>query len=278
MAAGPHGSEPASKNARSVQGNAAPGAGRTGPSGDVDARAARGLRRFEAMARLEIAVASLLALATLRLLRATVTVEIHGGAELESCWKSDQRVLMVFWHGRSIMVPFFYAGPGVSIMNSTHRDGEIITRVLAHFGIESVRGSSSRGAVVGALGLLRAFRRGRDLALVPDGPRGPAGVAKAGVAELALQTRAPVFPVAVSCSRAFRLHTWDRMMLPRPGARVVFVVGDPVRPLPERSGGGRSALERGRLREGLRAELELRLRRVTAAADRLAGREVVEEA
>ncbi len=246
-------------------------------SRERDVRVARGLRRFQVLARLEISVASLAVWAILRLLRATVTIERHGSAELERCWHSDQRVLMAFWHGRSIMMPFFYQGPGVSIMNSTHRDGEIVTRALARLGIHSTRGSSSRSAVAGALGLLRAFARGRDLALIPDGPRGPAGKAKAGVAELALQTRAPLFPVAVSCSKALRLRTWDRMMLPLPGARVVVVVGDPLWPLPQRTQARRSAAERATLREGLRAELELRLRRATAEADRLAGRETVEE-
>ena len=239
---------------------------------DHGVRGARRLRRFELLARAEIAAASFLVWALLRVLRATVTIERHGAEELERCWKSDQRVLMAFWHGRSIMLPFFYAGPGACIMNSTHRDGEIVTRALARFGIESTRGSSSRGAVVGALGLVRAFRRGRDLALIPDGPRGPAGRAKAGVAELGLQTGAPIFPIAVSCSKALRLRTWDRLMLPRPGSRVVVVVGDPLRPCAASHATRAAAPERERQREHLRAELELRLRNVTAAADRLAGR------
>lgn len=243
----------------------------------VQPRRARGLRRFAPLARLEVSAASFLVWAVLRVLRASVTIERHGASELERYWKNDRRVVMAFWHGRSIMMPFFYEGRGVSIMNSTHRDGEIITRALARFGIESTRGSSSRGAVSGALGLIRAFRRGRDLALIPDGPRGPAGSAKPGAAELALQTRAPLFPVAMSCSKGFRLRTWDRLMLPRPGARVVFVVGHPLRPLPQRAGARATAADRAALRDGMRAELELRLRRLTAKADRLAGRTPVEE-
>jgi len=257
---------------------AAPAAGAALHRRQTTPRLVRGLRRAPVLARLEIEVASFLVWAVLRLLRVTVTIERHGSAELERYWKNDRRVVMAFWHGRSIMMPFFYEGRGVTIMNSTHRDGEIITKALARFGIESTRGSSSRGAVSGALGLIRAFGRGRDLALIPDGPRGPAGTAKAGVAELALQTRAPLFPVAVSCSRSIRLRTWDRLMLPRPGARVVFVVGHPLRPLPRRAGAPAiSAAERAALREGMRAELELRLRRLTAKADRLAGRAPVEE-
>lgn|GEM_PF-468823 len=273
----PEAEDPGAGGALELRAAAVSGGGKSRPARGGNVRVAKGLRRIAPLAKLELSVASFLVWAVLRLLRATVRLERHGSEELEALWKSEQRVLLAFWHGRSIMVPFFYQGPGVSIMNSTHRDGEIVTRALARLGIESTRGSSSRSAVAGVLGLVRAFRRGRDLALIPDGPRGPAGVAKAGVAELALQTRAPVFPVAVSCSRAFRLRTWDRLMLPRPGARVVLVVGPPLRPMPERGGALRSVAERASLREGMRAELELRLRRVTVEADRLAGRIPVEE-
>ncbi|MFN2375359.1 MAG: lysophospholipid acyltransferase family protein [Candidatus Binatia bacterium] len=231
----------------------------------------RGLRRFPFFARLEIAAAAVAIRGVLVLLGSTVRWKKQGAEPLERCWREGEPVLMAFWHGRSILLPFVYRGRGACIMNSTHRDGEIVSRVLARFGIDSTRGSSTRGAVAGVLGLVRASRRGKDIALIPDGPRGPAGVAKAGAAELALLTGAPLFPVAVSCSRAWRLPTWDRMMLPYPFARVVMVVGEPLRPTPEGAGG------RAAQRESLRAELETRLRRATADADRLAGRAVVEE-
>lgn len=176
-------------------------------------------------------------------------------------------------------------------MNSRHRDGEIVSRVLAGFGIESTRGSSTRGAVPGFLNLVRASRRGMDIALIPDGPRGPAGVAKGGAAELAVATGAPLFPMAVSCSNAWRLGTWDRLLLPRPFSRMVLVVGEPIfaasatSARANESGGAPNAEAtagtprptRALEREALRAELERRLRLATAEADRLAGREPVEE-
>jgi len=235
----------------------------------VTARRQRGLRRFAPIARFEVAAAAFAIRSVLRLLGATVRWSRQGADELERSWSAGTPVLMAFWHGRSIMLPFVYRGRGACIMNSTHRDGEIVSRVLEHFGIQATRGSSTRGAVPGFLGLVRASRRGLDIALIPDGPRGPAGVAKGGAAELALATNAPLFPMAVSCSRAWRLPTWDRMMLPYPFSRVVLVVGEPLRAEGTRMRPGE--------RETLRAELERRLRGVTAEADRLAGRALVEE-
>jgi lysophospholipid acyltransferase (LPLAT)-like uncharacterized protein len=240
-----------------------------------EAKRPRGLRRFEPIARLEVAAAAFALRAVLRLLGATVSWTREGAEELESAWASGRPVLMAFWHGRSIMLPFVYRGRGACIMNSQHRDGEIVSRVLAGFGIQSTRGSSTRGAVPGFLGLVRASRRGLDIALIPDGPRGPAGIAKGGAAELAVATGAPLFPMAVSCSSAWRLGTWDRLLLPRPFSRMVLVVGEPLRAVPPDSVEGRAS--RGDERETLRVELERRLRRVTAEADRLAGRSPVEE-
>jgi lysophospholipid acyltransferase (LPLAT)-like uncharacterized protein len=230
----------------------------------------RGLRRYEPLARLEVAAAAFALRAVLRVLGATVRWSRENTAELERAWASGTPVLMAFWHGRSIMLPFIYRGRGACIMNSTHRDGEIVSRVLLGFGIQSTRGSSTRGGVTGFLNLVRASRRGLDIALIPDGPRGPAGVAKGGAAELAVATGAPLFPMAVSCSSGWRLKTWDRLLLPRPFARMVLVVGEPLVAATEQR-------NRGDERETIRAELERRLREATAAADRLAGRSPVEE-
>jgi hypothetical protein len=229
-------------------------------------RALSRLRQNRAFAEFEIAILACLAWGVLRLIRLTVRFETVGADALESNWQAARPMVFAFWHGRSIMLPFLVRGRrDAYIMNSTHRDGEIITRALERFGIHSTRGSSSRGAVAGTLALLRALRRGNSVALIPDGPRGPAGVAKAGAVELASAGGAPLYPLAFSASRAIRLRGWDRMMLPLPGARVVCVVGAPL--LADASRHGRDDRER------LRAELERRLGELSRHADRLAGRE-----
>jgi lysophospholipid acyltransferase (LPLAT)-like uncharacterized protein len=235
-------------------------------------RALSRLRRHRAFAGAEIAVLAWLAWATLRIIRLTVRFETVGAEVLERNWRERRPMVFAFWHGRSIMLPFLVRGRhDAYIMNSTHRDGEIITRALERFGIHSTRGSSSRGAVAGTLALLRALRRGNSVALIPDGPRGPAGVAKAGAVELAASGDAPLYPLSFSASRSVRLRGWDRMMLPLPGARVVCVVGEPLRA--EADTRGRQQRERlGVDRERLRLELERRLNELSRQADRLAGR------
>jgi hypothetical protein len=226
-------------------------------------------RRRPGVAEREAAVRGLLVWAALWLLRRTTRLTVVGSEALEQAWRDRTPVVVAFWHGRSIMLPFLYrerfrAGPALIIMNSPHRDGEMVTRALARFGIRSTRGSSSRGGVGGTIGLARALRTGSNIALVPDGPRGPAGTAKPGAVELAASVGALLFPLSFSASRAVRARSWDRLMLPLPGSRVVCVVG-PALDLPV----GR--LDRD-ARERLRAVLEAELAATARAADRIAGR------
>jgi lysophospholipid acyltransferase (LPLAT)-like uncharacterized protein len=148
-------------------------------------------------------------------------------------------------------------------MNSRHRDGALITRAIEGLGIEVVRGSSTRGWVGGLRGLLAAHRSGRDLVVVPDGPRGPRCRAKTGVLQLARATGAPIFPVSNSARPAIvARRSWDWLSVPLPGARVVYVVEEPVWVPPDADGPEL---------EDLRALLEIRLNRATRRADETLG-------
>lgn len=198
----------------------------------------------------------------LRLLYATVRTEFIGAEGLFDHWNRGERTIVAFWHNRVLMMPKAYRGPGLCIMNSQSRDGEIATRVLARFGIDSVRGSTTRGGAAGFLQLVKAFRRGADLAVVPDGPRGPRYAAKAGVVHLARLTGAPLFPASYAAARARQLGSWDRLIIPLPFSRVVFVIGEPLE-VPRDAGDAEV--------ERLRAELESRLCRATEDAERRVG-------
>jgi len=224
----------------------------------------RRLRRRPGWVAAETRVLGFVIWLVLRLLRATTRFEVRGRERLEENWRNGRPMVFAFWHGRSIMLPFLYGGHGLYIMNSLHRDGEMITRALERFGLRATRGSSTRGAVSGTRALLRALGEGNDVALIPDGPRGPAAHAKGGVVELATMGHAPLFPVAFSARPSLRLTGWDRMMLPLPGARVICMVGEPI------DTAGQAPGKQGR--EALRLVLERRLREVTREADRATGR------
>jgi hypothetical protein len=198
----------------------------------------------EPLQRVTIALAPAVLSAALRVLKWTVRLEIVNADALFGRWARGERVIVVFWHSRLLMMPIAAHGHPVCIMNSEHRDGEIATRAAARWGIRSVRGSATRGGVKGFLQLVRAYRDGWSLAVVPDGPRGPAGVAKPGVVHLAKATKAPIVPVSYAASRCRQLRSWDRLIIPLPFSRVVLVIGDALA-IPETADG--EELERQRM-------------------------------
>lgn len=112
-----------------------------------------------------------------------------------------KNVIFAFWHGRLLMMPYFYKGRGATILISRHRDGELVARAMRRFNIASVRGSTTRGWMGGVKGLLRAAKEGRDVVITPDGPKGPRYSAQTGAAMLARATGLPIIPVAFGASK-----------------------------------------------------------------------------
>lgn len=166
--------------------------------------------------------------ALLRLLSWTLRISYINHAALFGRWDAGERVIIAFWHNRLLMMPIAAAGRPICILNSQHRDGEIATRVASRWNVRAVRGSATRGAVAGFLNLVRAYRDGFSLAVVPDGPQGPCYQAKVGVVQLARVTGALIIPVSYATDRMKQLRSWDRLMIPLPFARVVIAIGEPI--------------------------------------------------
>jgi len=217
--------------------------------------------RFPFREELKIRCWTALALGALWLLGKTTRKRYVGAEELLACWQRGEQVILTFWHSRILLMPFpyrTYRGHKACIMNSIHRDGEIITRVIQRFGISAVRGSSTRGWLGGLKGMIEAYRQGYDLIVVPDGPRGPRYQAKPGVLQLARATNAPIFPVTYGAAWKVTVRSWDRLLIPFPLSRVRYVIGSPIRVPPDASPD---------LMEEKRKELEETLLAITAQAD-----------
>src|SRR5438552_8391208 len=181
-----------------------------------------------------IAAPGLAALAV-RLLGATLRLTIFGLDSLVPAWREGRPLVSALWHGRLLMVPWVRArlapargGRAIRVLASRSRDGELIARFARRFGLETVRGSSSRGGAAALRGLAAALRAGDDVVVAPDGPRGPRQRVQPGLAALAALTGAPVVPLAFAARPARRLHTWDAFLIPAPFARCALVFGDAV--------------------------------------------------
>ena len=137
---------------------------------------------------------------------------------------------------------------------SASRDGGMLARVLELFGVVPVRGSSSRRGPQALRELVSAADKGCDLAITPDGPRGPCYVVQEGIISLAALTGMVIVPSSFHLSCKWRLKTWDRFQVPLPFARCEVQLGQPLR-IP------REASEAER--EQLRLELETRMKAIT---------------
>jgi len=141
-----------------------------------------------------------------------------------------QRNLYAFWHARMLMIPKLSRGVWHGYMLiSSHRDGGFIADTMHLLGIETVRGSSTRGGARAMLQMVRAVKdENRHLAITPDGPRGPREKVKKGTIQLAMKAELPVIPLCYATRRQWRINSWDHFYIPQPFTRGVFVMGDPV--------------------------------------------------
>ena len=157
----------------------------------------------------------------------TLRIERTGHQHLKRLKENGTPVIFVFWHGRLLPLIHAHRHDGIVVLVSEHRDGDYLAGVLHHFGFGTVRGSSTRGGVRGLKGLIRAARRGLDLAITPDGPRGPNRELKLGALTVARMTGLPLVPVGVGVSSAWRVRSWDQLLVPKPFSTVRVAYGRP---------------------------------------------------
>jgi len=131
------------------------------------------------------------------------------------------------------MQPFLYKKVRhkhkIAVMISEHFDGEIIARTIDSFGFESIRGSSKKGGARVLIAALKKLKNGYDIAITPDGPRGPRMSVAAGIVRLSQKADAYIVPLSYSASQCWRLRSWDRFVIPKPFSTLHFFVGKPFK-------------------------------------------------
>jgi lysophospholipid acyltransferase (LPLAT)-like uncharacterized protein len=148
----------------------------------------------------------------------TMRLETRGHEAVDALYQEGHHIILAFWHAQQLMIPLGYRGTGSHVLISQHGDGEIIARIIARFGHDVVRGSSTRGGAGALRALIKLGRSGRDLVVTPDGPQGPRQLAKIGVVQLAKATGLPIVPLAFACSKKnssrVGIGSWSRIHSP----------------------------------------------------------------
>ena len=150
---------------------------------------------------------------------------------------SGTPVIYCIWHNRLALSMFIFRkyvckrvpARRLAALVSASKDGAFLASTLENFGVQPVRGSTSRRGPQALLELTTWVQRGYDLAITPDGPRGPRYVVQEGVMALAQLTGAPIVPVVYHASSKIMSNSWDRFQVPLPFARCRVNFGEAVR-------------------------------------------------
>ncbi len=165
----------------------------------------------------------------IRLVHATGRWEVIGGEEAARLWDQGRPFILCFWHGRILMMPKIWRkGVPIHMLISHHRDGQIIARTVAHFGIGWLAGSTGRGGGAALRTMLKALKAGECVGITPDGPRGPRMRASGGIVAVARLSGCPILPATFGVRRRRTLSSWDRFAVAEPLSRGLFVWGRPI--------------------------------------------------
>jgi len=199
--------------------------------------------------RAALAIVPPLAATLIRLLGFTLRYEDRTDPGVTPGYAIPGPSVFAFWHRSMIACAHRFRSLDIAILISPSFDGELIARTVELLGFRAIRGSSSRGGAMGLRNLQLAYAAGHICAITADGPRGPAFIAKPGVAQLAQSVAgepnggepetgsreqmsgqpagAGSTGTWVGCfyalpDRAWQLRSWDRFLIPKPFSRVVL--------------------------------------------------------
>jgi hypothetical protein len=135
--------------------------------------------------------------------------------------------VFLLWHEALLPLLWQHRRQSIAIVVSAARDGQYLADFAVSLGYRTVRGSSRRGAARALLGAVRELRAGYAVAFTPDGPTGPRREMKPGAVAAAQRGGGVIVPLHAEARRAWRLDSWDRLMIPKPGAEVRIRYGRP---------------------------------------------------
>ena len=141
---------------------------------------------------------------------------------------SEKRFAFCVWHDSLLAAAFVKPPRNTVILTSQHADASILAFAAKMVGMESVRGSSSKGGAEAARQMI-SQTKGKHFTVTPDGPRGPRREVKQGIVYIGAKTEHPIVPCAFDASRAWRVKgRWTDMLIPKPFSKLYVVTAAPI--------------------------------------------------
>ena len=151
--------------------------------------------------RLKLWLVPRLASGLIRTLRRSLRIRHVNVQSLDAMNDAGQRYILAFWHGHLLMMVYTRFVKPITVMISQHRDGEYIASTMGRFGVQSSRGSTTRGGMAAMRDMISLAGSGVNLAITPDGPKGPRRIAQPGVVAAAQLSGLPVVPVVFTAKK-----------------------------------------------------------------------------
>ncbi|PLY06531.1 MAG: hypothetical protein C0625_09245 [Arcobacter sp.] len=144
---------------------------------------------------------------------------------------SNETLLIAMWHGDLLMQPLNYRkfrkNGSVKVIVSEHKDGLIIKKVCEYLGVDGIAGSSSKGAIKALKNAIKEIKNGGDVAITPDGPRGPRFSVADGIVAISKKTNTRIVSLNSIPQKYWQVNSWDKFVIPKPFGTIDFYVSEP---------------------------------------------------
>ena len=149
---------------------------------------------------------------------------------VDNLWKKNEAFILCFWHGRLLMMPLSWnKKKKINVLISTHSDGQLLSKTVKHFNIETITGSSSKGGSEAIRNIIKSLKSGISIGMTPDGPRGPRMKVNSAIIKIASLTGHKIVPLSYSVKKKFFLNSWDKFLVALPFGKGCFVWGKPIK-------------------------------------------------
>ncbi|MGH8194128.1 MAG: lysophospholipid acyltransferase family protein [Woeseiaceae bacterium] len=172
--------------------------------------------------------------AAIRVLWWSYRIETVIGADIAHRLVADGQVCApCYWHQHHVLCTnmirgWIRKGFKACFLVSSSVDGDVPAGIARAWGADVIRGSANQTGTLVLRDMREAIKRGVSIVTTADGPMGPKHEFKAGAALMARISSVPMIPLAAAADRAWYLNRWDDFMIPKPFARLVLGVGEPV--------------------------------------------------
>lgn len=160
---------------------------------------------------------------------------IFRDKQAEESWQNMIKVIVLAWHDRLAILPksILHQNNKFHILASPHSDGIIISSVLKMLGFNIIPGSTNKNSMAAIKNIMRILSSGENIAITPDGPRGPAYEINSNIIEIAKKCESAIIPVSCKSTHYFRLGSWDKLFFPLPFGKVTIYIGNTIFPAKE---------------------------------------------